>query len=619
MWLDNASDIDILFYTPYAKLIDEIVKTKDYNPLTIGLFGLWGAGKSTLLELIKNELDTKKNNIACVQLNAWMFEGYEDAKIALIESLLNAIKEEKSKFKNIEEKIIDLLKSVDYFKLGRRAITKGIPIAASIISGNPLPLMLNIPSNLNDEQVEKFLNNTIKSVTDFKNEYVKNQDETPVENIRVFSKKFEDALKSSGVDNLIVLVDDLDRCTPDRIIETLEAIKLFLSVKRTTFIIAADETVIKYAIKRKFPPIDGSSVEISKEYIEKIIQLPITIPELSTKDIENYLLLLIAELYLKEDDFKKLIKKFFEEEVIIKPNPIKLEDFNKLIKDEGLLFKTEDDKAKYREESQVINNIKRIVATTLKGNPRQAKRFLNTFMVKRKLANMYFKDGIDVKILAKMLVLQKINSNLFRQLNDWNKDFDTENVKFKNIYELVINKTNDIPNELAPWGTSNMISWMNVEPKELYKCRLDKYFYLSREYLENNVLEEGLSNKAKDILEKIGGSSEATIDQVISLLSNSNAEVIDEVMHVLLEKMKSCDLEWYIIKSLFVSFEAYRIEIMKIINSMPESNLKIQCIPYLKTMLRCSKDIVIEHLSSMKDKNLDVKIYNNIVKEKRRN
>jgi len=52
MWLDNASDIDILFYAPYAKLIDEIVKTKQYNPLTIGLFGLWGAGKSTLLRII---------------------------------------------------------------------------------------------------------------------------------------------------------------------------------------------------------------------------------------------------------------------------------------------------------------------------------------------------------------------------------------------------------------------------------------------------------------------------------------------------------------------------------------------------------------------------------------
>ena len=52
MWLDNASDIDILFYSPYAKLISDITKDEQNNPLTIGIFGLWGAGKSTLITLI---------------------------------------------------------------------------------------------------------------------------------------------------------------------------------------------------------------------------------------------------------------------------------------------------------------------------------------------------------------------------------------------------------------------------------------------------------------------------------------------------------------------------------------------------------------------------------------
>ena len=79
MWLDNASEIDMLFYEPYVKLITKITKNKKYNPLTIGIFGLWGAGKSTLLKLIENELKDEKDKIVCVQINAWMFEGYEDA------------------------------------------------------------------------------------------------------------------------------------------------------------------------------------------------------------------------------------------------------------------------------------------------------------------------------------------------------------------------------------------------------------------------------------------------------------------------------------------------------------------------------------------------------------
>ena len=56
--------------------------------MLIGVFGLWGAGKSTLLNLIEHQLDKADANVACVKINAWIFEGYEDAKIALMETLL---------------------------------------------------------------------------------------------------------------------------------------------------------------------------------------------------------------------------------------------------------------------------------------------------------------------------------------------------------------------------------------------------------------------------------------------------------------------------------------------------------------------------------------------------
>ena len=93
MWLDNASDIDILFYEPYARIIADIAKNEQYNPLTVGVFGLWGAGKSTLLKLIGEKLKSQ-DGIICVTINAWMFESYDDAKIAIMEALLQELKEE---------------------------------------------------------------------------------------------------------------------------------------------------------------------------------------------------------------------------------------------------------------------------------------------------------------------------------------------------------------------------------------------------------------------------------------------------------------------------------------------------------------------------------------------
>jgi len=422
-----------------------------------------------------------------------------------------------------DDKYIDLLKRIDYFKLGKDIVSKGAPFAASIATGSPIPLLLNLPANIDSKNVGKLISEATNSVKEFKSNYIKDPDETTVENIRKFRDEFEAALETSEIDNVIVLVDDLDRCDPDRIIDTLEAIKLFLSVRRTTFIVAADEMVIQYAIKRKFPPIDGSSVEISKEYIEKIIQLPIHIPELSTKDIENYLLLLIAQLYLEKDDFAKLICKLFKEEIVARESCISLSELNDLISQLELNFKSDSDRDQYQNNSEVIANIKGIISATLKGNPRQAKRFLNTFMTKRKLADMYFKDGVDVKVLAKMLALQKINPDLFKQLNEWNKEFDIENKKLKDTYVQITTNPSELPNELSQWAVPRMINWLEVEPKELYKIRLDKYFYLSREELKNNVFIDGLSDRAKNILEKIGSSSEALSNHINIPPSNKHS------------------------------------------------------------------------------------------------
>lgn len=599
MWLDNASEIDILFYGPYAKLISNIAKSKNYNPLTIGVFGLWGAGKSTLLELIKKELDPQNSNVACISLNAWMFEGYEDAKVALIESLLNQLYLDETKFQAVKSRISDLLKRVDYFKLGTDILSKGAPIVASIATGNPLPLLLGIQDSFSAKGIAEKLTKSGESITHIKENYIKEPNDTTVENLRVFKEEFESTLSESDIDNVIVLIDDLDRCNPDRIIDTLEAIKLFLSVKKTTFIIAADETVIQYAIKRKYPSIDESTVEISSEYIEKIIQLPIYIPELSSKDLENYLLLLITQLHLNEGCFTRLVDCLYERDMIVRESRIDLSEINEIISELNLTFKSTTDDKLFQENSEVIANIKSIVSSTLKGNPRQAKRFLNTFMTKKKLAEMYFTDGVDSKILAKMLTLQKINPELFRELNEWNKEFDIENKKLREVAEYIDKNPESIPKALAQWASPRLISWMDVEPKDLYKYKLDKYFYLSREELKDNTSVEVLSERVKQVLETIMSSTKVTAQDNIRCIEKLKPEELEEVLKVFLPRIKPGELEWHIIRYLFEYAPGYRAKILEEVKLMPKLNLGARSIPYLIKMREISKPEVDEMLGRM--------------------
>lgn len=69
MWIDNASNLDLLFYEPYAEIISEDTISLGDDPLTIGVFGLVGAGKSTLLKLIEDKYQDDKK-VLCININA---------------------------------------------------------------------------------------------------------------------------------------------------------------------------------------------------------------------------------------------------------------------------------------------------------------------------------------------------------------------------------------------------------------------------------------------------------------------------------------------------------------------------------------------------------------------
>lgn len=617
MWIDNASDIDILFYEPYADIIAEIAQNPDYKPLTVGVFGVWGAGKSTLLKLIENKIPeevatSKKKNI-CININSWSFEGYEDAKVAVMESLLRELKEKDPE--GLGKKILNLIKRLNLFKLSTKAVSIGAPIAASLASGNPLPLVLGITGNAED--IGNGIKNAAGAVQELHDNYLKPDttvnEESIVNNIRKFRDEFEKTLKESDVENVIVLIDDLDRCQPDRIIETLEAIKLFLSVNKTVFVIAADNNVIQYAIRKKYPPLENFSVNLDEEYIEKIIQLPITIPDLSGKDIENYLMLLVAQQYCSSENFAKLIRSLREEKFLLSENVIDIPKLQELANG----FVPERSKADFSTTAEIIAGIKEIIAGNLKGNPRQAKRFLNTFITKKKLAEIYYgKDGINPRVLAKLLVLQKLDSSLFIELNDWNKNYKIENEEYKKMMASLDSDSEADQEKYKSWHAPVIRKWVESEPKELEKENLDRYFYLTRESLRKQIIDESsLSQAAKNILQKIGNATQGLISSIISEMKELSPTDVDDVFKVLLPKVEQSEIELYIVRELFVGFEAYRVKIVASLSKTSEK-IKPSGIPVFKRMYEIDSDKIDDLLETLNKANLITENFVNKVKGK---
>lgn len=600
MWTDNASKIDMLFYKPYADIVSETAIGTDEEPLTVGIFGLWGAGKSTLLNLIGKNYEENKD-VIYVSINAWMFENYEDAKTAIMEALLRELKDNEEIPEKIRKSFVSLIKKIDFLKVGTKAVSTAAPVIASFVTGNPLPLVLNLPSEA--KEVEGAIKSLSDSVKGIKDNYLKDDetvDDSIVNNVRNFRNEFEKTLESEEINRVVVLIDDLDRCQPERIIETLEVIKLFLSVKKTTFIIAADENVIQYAIKKKYPNIDGFNIELDKEYIEKMIQVPIQIPELSPKDVQNYLLLLVLQKYMEPNEFEILVSKIEQERLMVQSGVIEVERLEEIYGslNDSIFF---EDKKEYKEVVGAILQIRKIASHTLKGNPRQIKRFLNTFILKRKLSKMYYGDDLDMCIMAKLLILHKLNPELFNQLNVWNSNFNQEADSGNEQYKLMrqgIEESNPA-SEYQKWYKPRIKSWVTCPPVELEKENLDRYFYLTREILiQGDDLESNLSEASKAMLDRIAHLSAPLVPRVVNDMRQMNSSDLDDVMAIIIRRIEKGNIESYFYASLFKEFTDYRRDIIGGILK-DESKIEPSQLPSLKSMYIADQAITSELLDKL--------------------
>ena len=497
-----------------------------------------------------------------------------------MEALLRELKDNEKIPDKIRKSFVSLIKKIDFLKVGTKVAATAAPAIASFVTGNPLPMVLNLPNGA--KEIETVIKSVSDSVKGIKDDYLKNDeivDDSVVNNIRNFKNEFEKTLESEEINRVVVLIDDLDRCQPERIIETLEAIKLFLSVKKTSFIIAADENVIQYAIKKKYPNIDGFNIEL---------------------DVQNYLLLLVLQKYMEPNEFEILVSKIEQEKLMVQSGVIEVERLEEIYGslNDSISF---EDRKEYKEVVGAILQIRKIASHTLKGNPRQIKRFLNTFILKRKLSKMYYGDDLDMCIMAKLLILHKLNPDLFNQLNVWNSNFNQETDSGNEQYKLMrqgIEESNPA-SEYQKWYKPRIKAWVMCPPVELEKENLDRYFYLTREILiQGDDLESNLSEASKAILDRIGHLSAPLVPRVVNDMRQMNSSDLDDVMAIIFKRIEKGNIESYFYASLFKEFTDYRRDIIDRILK-DESKIEPSQLPSLKSMYTVDQAITNELLDKL--------------------
>lgn len=120
-------------------------------------------------------------------------------------------------------------------------MTGGIGTLVDITSNTVLNMIKNqVPElikNIDTEQDRTSFTQSIKDELDEK---------SLREDIREFQKQFDDLIKESKIERLVIFIDELDRCREDTILDTLEAMKLFMFTGKVAFVIGADERHISW-------------------------------------------------------------------------------------------------------------------------------------------------------------------------------------------------------------------------------------------------------------------------------------------------------------------------------------------------------------------------------------
>jgi predicted KAP-like P-loop ATPase len=409
---DNETKVDLLNNEAIAETIVKLLRKRPDHPITVGVHGDWGAGKSSILEMIEAALNSD-SRVLCLKFNGWRFQGFEDAKIALIEGIVTGLIEKRPMLTKAAKAVKDIFHRIDWLKVAKKAgglaltAYTGIPAIGVETLFDKLQGFVADPENLSPESVSAALSEAkdlLKPGAETKN--------VP-EEIAGFRKAFDELLKQAGVEQLVVLIDDLDRCLPDTAIETLEAVRLFVFTSRTAFVVAADEAMIEYAVRKHFPDLPDTTgpQTYARNYLEKLIQVPFRIPALGETETLIYVTLLLIGAEVGEDDpgFIKLIAAAREQ--LKRPwtgGPL----------DTATVKAALAEKADGAQNALILSaQIGPILANGTKGNPRQIKRFLNTLLLRQSSAEARgFGDDVKLPVLAKLMLAERFLPRLFDQI-----------------------------------------------------------------------------------------------------------------------------------------------------------------------------------------------------------
>jgi hypothetical protein len=487
---DNPAENDLLGFDAIVLPIKEALRQSNLDPITIGVHAPWGGGKSTVLNLLTREL--KGGTTICIRTSPWEYDDQFDVKGTLIAEVLARLQQERAADEALKERVKKLLKRVSWSRVGI-AVARGV----LTMQWDPDKLIDAFSLQAEDES---------RSMAEFRDEFA------------------ELLAALDGVDRVVVLVDDLDRCLPPAVLATLEAIKLFLSVKGMAFVIAADQHMIRDAIAANLAATNRSE-GFADRYLEKIVQLPVALPRLSQPETEAYIALLLAA---NSSDHAKLVaqvrtRRRDHQVPLVVPDGIGDPRINDIL----------------TLSAQIAEGL----STSQRGNPREIKRFLNAFGVRSAVAEA---RGVSLAppVMVKLLFLEEQHRPEFERLAGLGP---TERREFLSAWEAWAREGKPRPAG-EPTVRAETKPWAASVPR-LGNEDINDYITLAASLAAASV-RGGLSDEQRELVRELVGDSDANRDVALDRVAGKPLEEQLAIVGAILSESRRATAVTHIVEAL---------------------------------------------------------------------
>lgn len=254
---------DLLDRKKLAKNFVSVLTSQDANVFSIN--GGWGTGKTWFLKFIEEECET--NKIPFVQYNVWETDYLNDPFRAVTSELTGLLDELIDKKMETNPQLKALKTEINSIKSKAEEIITKCTFSAQVTTpslGGTVPTISTgvqyNPSKISDYEALK----TLKLE---------------------FDEKLKNIIRDINVQQIIIAIDELDRCRPDYAIRTLEVIKHFFKIDGIKFILAVDKQQLANTVKALY----GQDANTDC-YLRKFVDIEYNLPAPNNKIFSQYLM-----------------------------------------------------------------------------------------------------------------------------------------------------------------------------------------------------------------------------------------------------------------------------------------------------------------------------------------